>query len=129
MLFARYDIARLKREVDRDSVERRPGSMWRSEEKTRLRSRGIQLLPVQQPENVITLGEGGTPLLEAANLGKKLGLSRLLVKEEGLNPTGTFKARGMSAAISRARELGATGFSMPSAGNAAGAASSLLCPR
>ena len=69
VLFARYDIARLKREVDRDSVEHRPGSMWRFAE----------LLPVQQPENVITLGEGGTPFLEAANLGKKLGLSRLLV--------------------------------------------------
>jgi threonine synthase len=112
VLYARYDLPKLGREVDRAAVERRPGGMWAFAE----------LLPVEDPANVVTLGEGGTPLLKAANLGKRLGLSHLFIKEEGLNPTGTFKARGISAAISRAGELGATGFTMPSAGNAAGAA-------
>lgn len=118
VLFARYDLPRLRREVDRDALAVRPDNMWRFAE----------LLPVDDPGNIITLGEGGTPLLEAANLGKKLGLKRLFIKEEGLNPTGTFKARGMSAAVSKARELGATGFTMPSAGNAAGAAAA-YCAR
>ncbi|MDP6549346.1 MAG: threonine synthase [Dehalococcoidia bacterium] len=118
VLYARYDLPKLAREVDRDAIERRPGGMWRFAE----------LLPVEDPRNVVTLGEGGTPLLEAANLGKRLGLSRLFIKEEGLNPTGTFKARGISAAVSRAGELGATGFTMPSAGNAAGAAAA-YCAR
>ena len=118
VLFARYDLPRLRRELDRDALAVRPDNMWRFAE----------LLPVDDPENIITLGEGGTPLLEAANLGKKLGLKRLFIKEEGLNPTGTFKARGMSAAVSKARELGATGFTVPSAGNAAGAAA-VYCAR
>jgi threonine synthase len=80
-----------------------------------------ELLPVNHAENVISLGEGGTPLLEASTLGEELGLSRLFIKEEGLNPTGTFKARGISAAVSKAKELGVRGLTMPSAGNAAGA--------
>jgi len=84
--------------------------------------RFAELMPVVNPENILTLGEGGTPLLEAKQLGAKLGMSKLLIKEEGLNPTGTFKARGISAAVSKAYELGVNGFTMPSAGNAAGAA-------
>jgi threonine synthase len=112
VLFARYDLPRLRREVDRSSLQDRVSTMWRFSE----------LMPVEDPDHILTLGEGGTPLLEAPNLGKKLGLDRLYVKEEGLNPTGTFKARGISAAVSRAYELGVTGFTMPSAGNAAGAA-------
>ena len=111
VLFARYDLPRLRREVDRDVLERRTAGMWQFSE----------LLPVNDPGNIISLGEGGTPLLEAPSLGVELGLRRLFIKEEGLNPTGTFKARGISAAVSKARELGATGFTMPSAGNAAGA--------
>jgi len=118
VLFARYDLPRLRRELDRNDLAARPDNMWRFAE----------LLPVDDPGNIITLGEGGTPLLEAANLGKKLGLKHLFIKEEGLNPTGTFKARGMSAAVSKARELGATGFTVPSAGNAAGAAA-VYCAR
>ena len=90
--------------------------------------RFAELLPVGDPENIITLGEGGSPLLRADTLGKPLGLERLFIKDEGLNPTGTFKARGISAAVSRAHELGATGFTMPSAGNAAGAAA-VYCAR
>lgn len=112
VLFARYDLPRLRREVDRGSLEDRVSTMWRFSE----------LMPVASTNHILTLGEGGTPLLEAPNLGKKLGLKRIYVKEEGLNPTGTFKARGISAAVSKAYELGVTGFTMPSAGNAAGAA-------
>ena len=111
VLFARYDLPKLKREVDRDILLSRPPNMWRFSE----------LLPVENPDSVISLGEGGTPLLEALNLGKKLGLKSLHIKDEGLNPTGTFKARGISAAVSRAGELGLTRLTMPSAGNAAGA--------
>ena len=87
-----------------------------------------ELLPVLEPDNVLTLGEGGTPLLEVGNLANKLGLKNLFIKEEGLNPTGTFKARGIAAAVSKAQELGVTGFTMPSAGNAAGAAAT-YCAR
>ncbi|MFQ6026681.1 MAG: threonine synthase [Dehalococcoidia bacterium] len=112
VLFARYDLPRLRREVSREVFQSRPSDMWRFAE----------LLPAGSPESVVTLGEGGTPLLKAANLEEKLGLKNLFIKEEGLNPTGTFKARGISAAVSKAYELGVTGFTMPSAGNAAGAA-------
>lgn len=112
VLFARYNLPRLRREVDRDRVWDRPATMWRFSE----------LLPVLDPEKVLSLGEGGTPLLEANNLGKALGLKSLYIKDEGLNPTGTFKARGLSAAISKAGELGLSRFAVPSAGNAAGAA-------
>ena len=111
ILFARYDLPRLKREVDRSDLEKRPSNMWQFSE----------LLPVLSPDNVLSLGEGGTPLLRARNLQKKLGLKSLYIKDEGLNPTGTFKARGISAAVSRASELGLKRFTMPSAGNAAGA--------
>jgi threonine synthase len=118
VLYARYDLPRLGREVDRNAWIDRVSSMWRFSE----------LLPVDDPANILTLGEGGTPLLEAASLEKKLGLKRLFIKDEGLNPTGTFKARGIAAAVSKAYELGATGFTMPSAGNAAGAAAA-YCAR
>ncbi len=112
VLFARYDLAKLGREVDRDSLVSRPDNMWRYAE----------LLPVGDPGNIVSLGEGGTPLIKTVNLANKLGMTNLYVKEEGLNPTGTFKARGISAAVSKAMELGVKGFTMPSAGNAAGAA-------
>jgi threonine synthase len=112
VLFARYDLPRMRREVDRSAWQDRVSSMWRFTE----------LMPVGDEGNILTLGEGGTPLLETRQLAAKLGLRRLFVKEEGLNPTGTFKARGISAAVSKAYELGVTGFTMPSAGNAAGAA-------
>ncbi|MBM3942356.1 MAG: threonine synthase [SAR202 cluster bacterium] len=112
VLFARYDLPRLRRELGRDAFNDRRGDMWRFSE----------LMPVADPDNIVTLGEGGTPLLPVPNLGRILGLKNLYVKEEGLNPTGTFKARGIGAAVSKALELGVTGFTMPSAGNAAGAA-------
>ena len=111
VLFARYDLPKLKREVDRSRFETRSGSMWKFSE----------LLPVTDPDKVLSLGEGDTPLFQASRLGAKLGLSNLYIKDEGLNPTGTFKARGLSAAVSKAHELGITKVTIPSAGNAAGA--------
>lgn len=82
-----------------------------------------EILPVQDPANIISLGEGGTPLVYAQRLGSRLGLPHLWIKDEALNPTGSFKSRGMTVAVSRAHELGLRKFCLPSAGNAAGAAS------
>ncbi|HET7770836.1 MAG TPA: threonine synthase, partial [Chloroflexota bacterium] len=111
VLFARYDLAGAKQALPREKLGERPHTMWRYAE----------VMPVGRPENVVSLGEGMTPLLAAPRLGKALGCSRLYVKEEGLNPTGTFKARGLSAAVSRALELGAKSLAIPSAGNAGAA--------
>jgi threonine synthase len=111
VLFARYDLPAAAAAMTRDALAGRPWSLWRYGE----------LLPVRDERNRLTLGEGGTPLLPAPALGRALGLNRLLVKDEGLNPTGSFKARGLAVAVSRARELGATAIAIPSAGNAASA--------
>ena len=111
VLLARYDLPRLKREVAREAIEGRQAGMWAFSE----------LLPASRPEDIITLGEGGTPLLHAPRLGASLGMPSLYIKDEGLNPTGTFKARGLAAAVSKAKEVGLTQLIMPSAGNAAGA--------
>ena len=110
VLYARYDLARATT-LDRAKVETRPPGIWRIPE----------LMPVRDLANVVTLGEGGTPLLPAPRLGEMLGLQALYIKEEGLNPTGSFQARGISAAISRARELGVTALTIPTAGNAGSA--------
>ncbi len=112
-LLARYDLAAARERVDRDALAARAATLWRYRE----------LLPVRDPGRSVSLGEGWTALLPAPRLGAELGLPRLLVKEEGLNPTGSFKARGLSVAVSRALELGARELSIPSAGNAAGALS------
>src|SRR5207247_104540 len=80
-----------------------------------------ELTPLDDGEEPVTLGEGGTPLLPLSRLGAHLGLRRLFAKDEGQNPTGSFKARGLGMAITRARTLGARGFVIPSAGNAGGA--------
>ena len=90
--------------------------------------RYFELLPVRNEANVATLGEGGTPLLRAPRLERALGARAILIKDEGVNPTGTFKARGMSAAVSRAKELGLARLSVPTAGNAGGALA-LYCAR
>src|SRR5207245_3534252 len=108
VLFARYDLEAVRRDVDRHALAAREPTLWRYHE----------LLPVRDPAKVATLGEGFTPLLAAPRLGEALGLPRLLIKEEGLNPTGSFKARGMAVAVSRARELGLRRLAAPSAGNA-----------
>ena len=111
VLFARYDLARAARTLTRETVAARPRGMWRWRE----------LLPVRDAQNIISLGEGDTPLLPAPRLGARAGLKRLLLKDEGTNPTGSFKARGISAAVSRALELGAKDVALPTAGTAGGA--------
>jgi threonine synthase len=83
--------------------------------------RWFELMPVCDEANIVTLGEGGTPLLRASGIEAATGSRCVWVKEEGLNPTGSFKARGMSSAVSRAKELGVTRMAVPSAGNAASA--------
>jgi threonine synthase len=110
-LLAQYDLPRARTELDRDALRLRPGGMWRWRE----------LLPVRRLENVVYLGEGDTPLLSTPRLGAALGLSHLYVKDESLNPTGSFKARGLAAAVSKAKELGVKKIIIPTAGNAGGA--------
>lgn len=111
-LLARYDLAAAAATLQAGTLAGRRGEgMWRWRE----------LLPVCDARFITTLGEGSTPLVRMPRLGAGLGAPRLLVKAEGLNPTGSFKARGMAAAVSRGRELGATSFVAPSAGNAGGA--------
>ena len=111
-LLARYDIEKAALTLTAESLAaRRSGGLWRWSE----------LLPVRDRNNIVYLGEGDTPLLPQPRLGEALGVPRLATKAEGLNPTGSFKARGMAVAVSRAVELGATSFIAPSAGNAAGA--------
>jgi threonine synthase len=111
VLFARYDLEAAKAQLDRDALARRPRGMWR----------WFEIMPVRNPDHIITLGEGDTPLLPAGRLGEVLGSGKLWIKDEGLNPTGSFKARGLSAAVSKAKELGITSMAIPSAGNAAAA--------
>ena len=118
VLYPRYDIDAVRREVDPSVFATRPPSMWRY----------FELLPVRDESNVVTLGEGGTPMLRASNLERSLDARTLYIKDEGQNPTGSFKARGLSAAVSRAKELGLTRLTVPSAGNAGGALAS-YCAR
>jgi threonine synthase len=110
-LLVRYDLKRAAASLTKESLRGRAPDLWRYRE----------VLPVEQDENVVTLGEGFTPLVHASRLGAQLGLSRLYIKDEGQNPTQSFKARGMAAAVSMAKELGARKLAVPSAGNAAGA--------
>ena len=110
-LFARYDLDRACA-WSRETLAGRPPTMWRYRE----------LLPIFDGEQPVTLGEGFTPLLHARALGSHLGLSLLYVKDESLNPTNSFKARGQSAAVTRAKACGAKTVALPSAGNAGNAA-------
>ena len=110
-LLARYDLATARKRIDRDEIWRRSSGMWRWGE----------LLPVKDPQNFVYLGEGDTALLNLPNLGKSLGLTNLFVKDESTNPTGSFKARGLAAAVSKAKELGIEKVIIPTAGNAGGA--------
>ena len=112
MLAVRYDLARIAASLTKRELASRPPGMYRFRE----------LTPLDDDETPITLGEGSTPLLRLPRLATHLGLGRLWAKDEGQNPTGSFKARGLGMAITRARTLGATGFVIPSAGNAGGAA-------
>jgi threonine synthase len=112
MLAARYDLERVQASLTKDRLAPRPPGMYRFRE----------LTPLDDGEEPVALGEGGTPLLPLPRLAAHLGLRHLWGKDEGQNPTGSFKARGLGMAITRARTLGATGFILPSAGNAGGAA-------
>jgi threonine synthase len=110
-LLARYDLKAAAAAVRPADLSGRPANMWRYRE----------LLPVRHEENIVTLGEGMTPLLPLHRLGGAMGLQNLMLKDEGLNPTGTFKARGAATGISRAKELGVKAVAMPTNGNAGGA--------
>ena len=110
-LFAHYDLAAAARTLTKDSLRTRQKSLWRYRE----------VLPVKNEADIVTLGEGGTPLLPAPRLAAKHGIGQLFIKDEAQNPTGSFKARGMAAAVSMAKQFGLTKLAVPSAGNAAGA--------
>jgi threonine synthase len=110
-LLARYDLDRLGRSLTPRALAGRAPDLWRYHE----------LLPVRSPSAVVTLGEGMTPLLRLDRLGQHLGLEALYMKDEGMLPTGTFKARGAAVGISRARELGISTVAMPTNGNAGAA--------
>ncbi len=114
VLYPRYDLEGAAAALDRDMLKERPANMWRY----------FEVMPIRDESNVITLGEGFTPIFQAERLGPEMGCSDLLIKDEGVNPTASFKARGLSAAVSKAKELGITKITMPSAGNAAGAMTS-----
>ena len=111
-LFARYDLGAAARSMTPGALRGRAASMWRYAE----------VLPASELAGAVSLGEGMTPLLPAPRLGADLGLGDLLVKDEGANPTGSFKARGLAAATAMARRLGITDIALPTAGNAGSAA-------
>jgi threonine synthase len=108
-LLVRYDLQAIGRSVSKQDLSRRPASMWRYAE----------FLPIDSTDEIITLGEGFTPVLRMQRAGS--GFRELWMKDEGLNPTGTFKARGAAAGVTRAQALGVREFAMPTAGNAGGA--------
>src|SRR4030067_987552 len=110
-LLARYDLVAARAGLDREEISHRSRGMWR----------WLELLPVRDPVNIVSLGEGDTPLLTIDRLGKDLGFKQLYVKDESRNPSGSFKARGLASAVSKARELGIHKLIMPTAGNAGGA--------
>ncbi|MGI8437278.1 MAG: threonine synthase [Chthoniobacterales bacterium] len=110
-LFPRYDLAAAGQTLTRESLATREKSLWRFRE----------VLPLPADGELVTFGEGGTPLLPAPRFGRALGLTNLWVKDEAQNPTQSFKARGMTAAVSMAKFLGAKKLAVPSAGNAGGA--------
>lgn len=107
-LLARYDLSTMARETTRPESRRGEPTLWRY----------FDILPVADKKNLVSLGEGWTPLLQVPRLGKEMGLPGLLLKDEGQNPTGTFKDRGTSVAMTRAIELGARAFTLGSSGNA-----------
>lgn len=111
-LLVRYDLASASRTLSPERLNGRGSSLWRYRE----------VLPVADESNVVSFGEGWTPLLKADRIARTLSAElELFIKDEGQNPTQSFKARGMTAAISMAKELGVTKVAVPSAGNAAGA--------
>ena len=111
-LYVRYDLPAIKASWIRDSLRSARPDLWRY----------LPVLPPQNIESIVSLGEGMTPLIRARRLGAAIGIQKLWVKDEGMNPTASFKARGMTTAITMARELGIRKIAIPSAGNAASAA-------
>ncbi len=111
VLYPRYDLKSAAKEFDRDVLNYRDPTMWRY----------FELLPIIDSKNIVTLGEGFTPIFEISKVAKELNCEKLFVKDESLNPTASFKARGLSAAISKASEFGISKVTIPSAGNAGGA--------
>ena len=111
VLYPRYDLQSASAALKREDLKDRPPNMWRY----------FEVMPVLDEANVVTLGEGFTPIFKTNRLATDTGCSSLFIKDEGLNPTASFKARGLGAAVSKAKELGITRLTMPSAGNAAGA--------
>jgi threonine synthase len=127
-LLVRYDLNRLAGSINKAQLADRPEGMWRYRE----------FLPVRKDENIVSLGEVRTPLIECHELGRRLGARRLIIKDEGRLPTGSFKARGLCVAVSMAKELGVRRLAMPTNGNAgaamaayaarAGIVSFVFCP-
>jgi threonine synthase len=110
-LLIKYDLHTLKKNWDRDKLGNRTNSLWRYHE----------LLPIKEEKNIVTQGEGMTPLLHLEKLGERLDVSLLYMKDEGIIPTGSFKARGAAVGISKAKELGIQKLAMPTNGNAGAA--------
>jgi threonine synthase len=110
-LWVRYDLGAVSKQVSRDSFQARPPSLWRYRE----------LLPLPADAEPVTLGEGMTPLLQCPRLGKELGLADLWIKDESRLPSGSFKSRGMTVAVSMAKHFGLKRLAIPTAGNAGGA--------
>ncbi len=106
-LFARYHLAAIRDAVSPKEIAARPPSLWRYRE----------LLPIRDDAAIVTMREGFTPLIPVPRLAREVGVGELFVKDEGMNPTGTFKARGASVAISRWKELGVTRFCQPTVGS------------
>jgi len=130
ILYPRYDLEAAKEQLTKMSIQSRTSyNIWRFHE----------IMPVRKAKFRLTLGEGWTPLIHLKNLGKIRGLNHLFIKDEGQNPTGTFKSRGLCAAVARGLELGVRDFVMPTAGNAgaalaaytahAGASSHIFAPK
>lgn len=110
-LLARYDLQAAKPVLDKTRLKSESNDFWKY----------FPLLPIERTENIVSIGERITPLIRFERFGNELGLSKLFVKDEGLLPTGSFKARGLAVAVSKAKELGVKQVCIPSAGNAAGA--------
>ena len=110
-LFVRYDLASLKKSVDRDVLSDRTPNFWRYHE----------LLPVLYPDNIVSMNEPMTPIVTLSETAKSMGLDNLLAKDEGVLPSGTFKARGASIGISKAKEMGVRAIGIPTNGNAGAA--------
>ncbi|HND53715.1 MAG TPA: threonine synthase [Pirellulaceae bacterium] len=111
-LWVRYDLEAVKRSVTKEMLRDRPATMWRLKE----------LLPIEPGQEIVTLGEGRTPLLPCPRLGARFGLNNVWVKDESQLPTGSFKSRGLAMAVTMAKHFGVKKLALPSAGNAGGAA-------